>query len=77
MKFCYLLAGWEGSASDSAVFTDARMQDFKVPEGRYFLADAGFPSCLELLVPYRGVRYHLREWEAAKKRWVSLSLCGD
>ena len=70
LRFCYVLAGWEGSASDSAIFADARKHDFHVPSGKYFLADAGFASCRELLVPYRGVRYHLREWAAAGKRYA-------
>jgi hypothetical protein len=69
LKFCHVLAGWEGSASDSAIFADAKAHDFCVPMGKYFLADAGFPSCRELLVPYCGVRYHLREWEAAGKQY--------
>ncbi|KAG2029180.1 hypothetical protein BDR03DRAFT_842105, partial [Suillus americanus] len=34
----------------------------KLPPGKSFLADAGFPSRPELLVPYRGVHYHLAEW---------------
>ena len=68
LQFCHVLAGWEGSASDSAIFTDARRHDFKVPAHKYFLGDAGFPSCRELLVPYRVVRYHLREWEVGSKR---------
>ncbi|KIJ33470.1 hypothetical protein M422DRAFT_264575 [Sphaerobolus stellatus SS14] len=68
MLFCHVLSGWEGSASDSAIFADARKHDFKVPPGKYFLGDAGFPSCRELLVPYRGVRYHLREWQQGNKR---------
>jgi hypothetical protein len=38
-----------------------------VPMGKYFLADARFPSCQELLVPYSRVRYDLCEWEAAGK----------
>jgi len=33
-----------------------------IPEGQYYLADAGFGVCDALLVPYRGVRYHLAEW---------------
>lgn len=62
MEFCYLLTGWEGSAADSRVFDDARRTDFAIAPGTYFVADAGFPSCDALLVPYRGVRYHLQEW---------------
>jgi hypothetical protein len=41
-----------------------------VPEGFYYLADAGYPHCKELLVPFRGIRYHLQEWGAAGVRYV-------
>lgn len=71
MRFCYILGGWEGSTSDSFLFEEARSTTFLVPEGAYFLADAGFPLCDILLVPYRGVRYHLREWGAADIQYVS------
>jgi hypothetical protein len=57
------LSGWEGSAVDGRVFDDAPRTDFLIPEGKIYLADAGFPSCDVLLVPYRGVRCHLKEWE--------------
>ena len=40
----------------------------KIPEGKYYLADAGFGSCDALLVAYHGVHYHLREWSVAKDR---------
>jgi hypothetical protein len=37
MKFVYVLAGWEGSASDSRVLRDAmfREDSFKVPNGNF------------------------------------------
>jgi hypothetical protein len=41
------------------------LKGFVVPEGWYHLADAGFPSCKELLIPYKAVRYHLAEWGRA------------
>jgi len=63
--FTYMLSGWEGSAADARLYHDARTTDFSIPEGKYYLADAGFGSCDELLVPYRGVRYHLAEWGRA------------
>lgn len=61
--FVYVLSGWEGSACDSAVFEDARSSDFPIPPGKYYLADAGYATCNALLTPYRGVRYHLKEWK--------------
>jgi len=65
MQFQYILSGWDGSAADAAIFNDARQSDLRVPVGRYFLADAGFAACASLLIPYRGVRYHLAEWGQA------------
>ena len=70
-KFTYVLSGWEGSAADSAVWEDARTSDFRIPEGKLYLGDAGFPSSKYLLVPYRGVCYHLHEWGIVEQRYVS------
>jgi len=38
--------------------------------GFYYLADAGFPSCGALLTPFRGVRYHLREWAHGNQKYA-------
>ena len=62
MMFAYVMSGWEGSAADSHVFNSAHADDFTIPEGQYYLADTGYLSCDALLVPYRGMRYHLKEW---------------
>ena len=67
LRFTYLVSGWEGSTADSTVFNAARLRDFYIPEERYYLADAGFALSDDLLVPYRGVRYHLSEWDRAKE----------
>ena len=66
LRFTYVLSGWEGSAADALIFHNARQTDFPIPNGKYYLADAGFPLCPELLVPYRSVRYHLAEWGRAR-----------
>ena len=66
--FLYVLSGWEGSVSDSLLFHTACQTSFPIPPGKYYLADAGFPLCDHLLVPYRGVRYHLAEWGRAQIR---------
>ena len=60
-RFIYILAGWEGSAHDWKVYTDAIRKGFLVPEGKYLLADAGYNCSHRLLTPYRGIRYHLQE----------------
>ena len=68
MEFLYMLPGWEGSTADSCVFDNARNEDFRIPNGRYYLADAGYANCNALIVPYRRVRYHLKEWGSSSNR---------
>jgi hypothetical protein len=60
-RFVYALTGWEGSASDARIYEAAHLADLKIPKGKYFLADAGYPSTPGLLVPYRNVRSRLAE----------------
>ena len=74
MLFTYILTGWEGSATDARVWADALAKGFSVPEGFYYLADAGYPHCKELLVPFRGVWYHLQEWGAAGVQYVTCQM---
>jgi len=57
----FSLGGWEGSAHDSTVLADAIAKGFRVPTGKYYLADAGYAITPQFLTPYRGVRYHQRE----------------
>ena len=68
MRFCYILSGWEGSATDGRIFDDARQKNFAIPNGSYYLADAGFMTCNALIIPYRGTRYHLKEWGRAPEK---------
>ena len=69
-----MLTGWEGSATDARVYEDACQKGLNVPAGKYFLADAGFPLCLELLIPFRNVRYHLAEWGSVRLRYYKICL---
>ncbi|XP_068638479.1 protein ALP1-like [Aristolochia californica] len=64
MQFTYILAGWEGSTADSCVLKSAltRRDKLYVPEGKYYLVDAGYANLLGFLAPYRGTRYHLQEF---------------
>lgn len=70
LRFTYVLSGWEGSAADSTIYTNARLVDFRVPDGKVYLADAGFPLCKTLLTPFRGTRYHIKEWGVARQKCV-------
>ncbi|KAF6741423.1 hypothetical protein DFP72DRAFT_761799, partial [Ephemerocybe angulata] len=51
-----------GSTADATMYSYARNIDFRIPDGKVYLADAGFGICDSLLVPYRGTRYYLAEW---------------
>ncbi|RWR85031.1 putative nuclease HARBI1 [Cinnamomum micranthum f. kanehirae] len=66
MRFQYVFAGWEGSASDSKILQDALWRRpynrLQVPTGKYYLVDAGYANTRGFIAPYRGVRYHLKEW---------------
>ena len=66
LEFVYVLSRWEGSAADATVYHDACTTDLTIPENKYYLADAGFPLCPQLLVPFRGTHYHLPEWDCAR-----------
>ena len=54
---------------DACVYKDALLNGLDIPEGKYYLADAGFLCCEELLIPYHGRWYHLAEWSC----WAQVS----
>ncbi|KAI9169272.1 hypothetical protein LWI28_009860 [Acer negundo] len=66
MRFTYVLPGWEGTASDSRIIKNALVRADKliIPKGKFYLVDAGYMLRSGLLTPYRGVRYHLKEYSA-------------
>ena len=69
MRFTFLLAGWEGSAHDQRVLQDARYNHgLELPPSKFYLGDAGYSSSLLVMVPYRGVRYHLKEQRQADQK---------
>jgi hypothetical protein len=73
-----MMVGWEGSAHNSRVLGCAMSEDFKIPNGSFYLGDAGYSLGKGMLVPYRGIRYHLRENAQAGQRYVcrfTWSLC--
>ncbi|TYJ59162.1 hypothetical protein B9479_000151 [Cryptococcus floricola] len=68
MLFTHVFVGYEGSTNDQVVLSAALEKGFAIPEGRYYLADAGYGAHPGLLLPLRGVRYHLAEWGRAGVR---------
>ncbi|KAM6583354.1 hypothetical protein CsatB_010356 [Cannabis sativa] len=65
MQFIYVLPGWEGSAADGRVLRDALLRNhgLHVPNGNYYLVDAGYTNCKGFLAPFRGQCYHLSHWK--------------
>uniref|UniRef100_A0A8R7URF2 Nuclease HARBI1 n=1 Tax=Triticum urartu TaxID=4572 RepID=A0A8R7URF2_TRIUA len=67
-QFVHVSAGWEGSASDARVLQDALENNFYVPEGKFYLVDAGYANTPNFIAPYRNVRYHLNEQARCNQR---------
>ncbi|XP_068636250.1 protein ALP1-like [Aristolochia californica] len=61
MRFQYVLAGWQGSATDFSVLHSAlsREDRLHVHPGKYYLVSAGYGNLPGFMAPYTGVRYHL------------------
>ena len=62
------MTGWEGTATDALLWQDTSQKGLIIPNGKYLLGDAGFPTTPKLLTPYKGVQYHPVEWEHAELR---------
>jgi DDE superfamily endonuclease len=70
LRFTFVFAGWEGSAPDGRVLEGAFRAGFKIPTGKYYLADADYANTPWCLTPYPGVRYHLHEWSKSGSRYI-------
>ena len=64
LKFTYVLAGWEGSAHDANILSDSmsRPDGINIPDGKFYLGDAGYACRPGILPPFRKTRYHLNEF---------------
>jgi hypothetical protein len=63
LNVTYISCGWEGSAIDARVLRSAMNTGFKVPNGNFYLVDGRYANTPSFLAPYRGVRYHLKEFD--------------
>lgn len=75
-RFVYMLSGAEGGAFDSQLWDWAMERTLRIPEGKYYLADAGFSSLRGCLTPYRDTNYHLADWLDSDP-WVVVYLAGN
>jgi hypothetical protein len=62
MLFTYALFGAEGPAPDSSILERFAAQEIRWLQDAFLLADAGFGLSKRVLTPFRGVRYHLKEF---------------
>ncbi|RLN89834.1 hypothetical protein BBJ28_00024260 [Nothophytophthora sp. Chile5] len=61
MNVAFLYVGAEGAAHDSMVLSHGEFL-LSVPDCHYVIADAGYALQPQVLTPYRGVRYHRKEF---------------
>jgi hypothetical protein len=66
--FSYVLAGGEGSIHDNRLLREALSRSFRLPEARFYTADAGFGQRRGIVLPYPNTRYHLKEWKDGGRR---------
>lgn len=52
---------------DSALLAQALSRNFRIPENRFHVADAGFGLRKGILVPYNGL-YHIPQWLKSQRR---------
>ncbi|XP_021678951.1 uncharacterized protein LOC110663830 isoform X2 [Hevea brasiliensis] len=66
LKFHYVLAGWEGSASDLRVLNSAltRRNKLQVPEGKYYIVDSKYANMPGFIAPYNGIPHHSNEYSS-------------
>lgn len=67
LLFQFALFGAEGCGSDSSVFKSAIKYIHWLQDG-FLIGDAGYGLSTYLLTPYRGVRYHLKEFGLGSER---------
>jgi hypothetical protein len=68
LNITFVSSGWEGAATDSRVLRSAMSKGFQVPPGKFYLVDGGYANTPSFLAPYRGVRYHLKEFGSGRRR---------
>jgi hypothetical protein len=52
MMFQYVMPGYTGTMPDSSMWEDCCRRSLVIPEGKYYLGDAGFSLSRKCLVPY-------------------------
>ncbi|MCL7039415.1 hypothetical protein MKW94_017860, partial [Papaver nudicaule] len=72
MLFTFVYTGWEGTTNDARVLMDAISNEenkFPMPkEGRYYILDSAYTNMPGFLTPYRGERYHLRDFRGRSRQ---------
>nr|XP_020164914.1 protein ALP1-like [Aegilops tauschii subsp. strangulata] len=64
LKFIYVLAGWEGSTHDANILSNnmSHHGGINIPDGKFYLGNAGYACRPGVFPPFRKTRYHLNEF---------------
>ncbi|XP_072146884.1 uncharacterized protein [Setaria viridis] len=68
LNITFISSGCEASATESKVLRSTMSKGLQVPPGKFYLVDGGYANTPSFLAPYRGVRYHLKEFGAGHRR---------
>ena len=68
LNITFISTGWDGSATDARVLRSTMNNGFHVPPEKFYLVDGGYANTTSFLAPYRGVRYHLKEYGQGHRR---------
>ncbi|KAF2317524.1 hypothetical protein GH714_023929 [Hevea brasiliensis] len=64
LKFHYVLAGWEGSASDLRVLNSALTRRNKLQVYKYYIVDSKYANMPGFIAPYNGIPHHSNEYSS-------------
>jgi hypothetical protein len=68
LNITFVSSGWEGSTTYSRVLRSAMSKGFQVPPDKFYLVHGWYANTPSFLAPYRGVRYHLKEFGSGCRR---------
>ena len=72
MQYLYVLVSWKNLMHNVHVLNNALNLKYKVfepPADKYFLGNVGYFNCKYFLMPYKSIKYHLKEWNSSDVKY--------